>query len=463
MITRADIVERANEWGLSESVVEKDYVIGWLLWGIGAHPLLSRSWAFKGGTCLKKCFFETYRFSEDLDFSVLPGSPFQDAAQVFDEAVVRRAIDEVLEAVQEASGLNVFARDLYLKPRNHGRGLEGRVYYLGPTGSTQVAKIKLDISGTEAVVRPTVMAKICHSFPDVLPGPASVRAYSFEEVFAEKIRAMGERGRPRDLYDIVNLYRHQGLGRAPELIREVLIEKCVSKGVEVPTEETVLGASTLPELWSEWENMLGHQLPDLPPVEAYVEELRSLFRWLQGELDLEELPAFNTGMGEQAAWTPPPIISLWGVAGIESLRFAAANLLLVKIGYKGGFRLVEPYSLRRTMADDLLLYAQRPEQNQIKSYRVDRIHGIEVQREVFEPRYPVDFTPGGSITARPTRRGPGSRGGLLGRTRSPDRPYAVRCPRCEKIFRRKRPSTRLNAHKDPSGFLCSARTGIRIE
>lgn len=47
--------------GLTEEVVEKDYVLGWLLWGIGSHPALSEHWVFKGGTCLKKCFVETYR------------------------------------------------------------------------------------------------------------------------------------------------------------------------------------------------------------------------------------------------------------------------------------------------------------------------------------------------------------------------------------------------------------------
>jgi predicted nucleotidyltransferase component of viral defense system len=62
--------ERVREWGLREDVVEKDYVIGWLLWGIGSNPAFSTSWAFKGGTCLKKCYLETYRFSEDLDFTV---------------------------------------------------------------------------------------------------------------------------------------------------------------------------------------------------------------------------------------------------------------------------------------------------------------------------------------------------------------------------------------------------------
>ena len=81
MITRTDLNERINEWGIREDVVEKDYVIGWVLWGIGSEPGLSPSWAFKGGTCLKKCYVETYRFSEDLDFTVLPGGP-GDPAQV---------------------------------------------------------------------------------------------------------------------------------------------------------------------------------------------------------------------------------------------------------------------------------------------------------------------------------------------------------------------------------------------
>ena len=51
MIGRRDLNERVREWGLREDVVVKDYVIGWALWGIGSHPSLSMSWAFKGGTC----------------------------------------------------------------------------------------------------------------------------------------------------------------------------------------------------------------------------------------------------------------------------------------------------------------------------------------------------------------------------------------------------------------------------
>ena len=41
-----------------------------MLHGISEHPA-TQTWAFKGGTCLKKCFFEPFRFSEDLDFTVV--------------------------------------------------------------------------------------------------------------------------------------------------------------------------------------------------------------------------------------------------------------------------------------------------------------------------------------------------------------------------------------------------------
>ena len=42
MITRTDLNERINEWGIREDVIEKDYVIGWVLWGIGRAQVLGR-------------------------------------------------------------------------------------------------------------------------------------------------------------------------------------------------------------------------------------------------------------------------------------------------------------------------------------------------------------------------------------------------------------------------------------
>jgi predicted nucleotidyltransferase component of viral defense system len=50
-------------------------VLGWLLAAASQHAVVREHWILKGGTCVKKCFFETYRFSEDLDFSLLPAAP----------------------------------------------------------------------------------------------------------------------------------------------------------------------------------------------------------------------------------------------------------------------------------------------------------------------------------------------------------------------------------------------------
>jgi predicted nucleotidyltransferase component of viral defense system len=68
VIPRRELDDLRSEWSLDIGVIEKDYVLGWLLAGIAAHTELAATWIFKGGTCLRKCYYETFRFSEDLDF-----------------------------------------------------------------------------------------------------------------------------------------------------------------------------------------------------------------------------------------------------------------------------------------------------------------------------------------------------------------------------------------------------------
>lgn len=460
MITRADIEERVREWGLNEDVVEKDYVIGWLLWGIGSSTNLAATWVFKGGTCLKKCFIETYRFSEDLDFTVLPGGPIQEQA-------VGPLLDNVLNRVYEASGLNFADRKPYLRSHPSGNYTEGRIYYRGPRNAPMVASVKLDLSGSEKVVRPPVVRKIAHAFPDTLPEPASIRCYAFEEVFAEKIRAMGERSRPRDLYDIINLYRRSDLRRQPLLIREVLIEKCAVKSVSVPTIEMIEQSRNRDELESEWENMLGHQLPSLPTFEGFFEELRNLFLWLSGSVNeqvLEPLiPADTAESGE--IWSPAPTAWVWG-AGVplETVRFAAANQLCIELGYQNSVRLIEPYSLRRSRVGNLLLCAVKSSSRESRTYRVDRIQSLKVSTQPFQPVFRIEFGSTGQMYAPylarprpanpfPARARPSSiRPGLI---------YIVKCMYCKREFKRRTPGTILKPHMR-GGRQCPSVTGYVV-
>lgn len=458
MITRADIVERVREWGLAEQVVEKDYALGWVLWGIGSDPVLGQQWVFKGGTCLKKCYIETYRFSEDLDFTVLPGGSVD-----LDRLVP--LVQRMLVRVSERSGIDFSVAEPRFRVRPSGTSVEGRVYYRGPRQTTTPGSVKLDLSADEQVVRPPVLRSIAHPYPDPLPPPGSVRCYSFEEVFAEKLRAMGQRGRPRDLYDIINLFRRNDLRLHGTLVRDVLVEKCRIKSVDVPTADSVASAPHRAELDAEWANMLGHQLPALPPLEQFVEELPDLFAWLHGEKEFPPLEAIALAANEDETWSPPPTAASWreGVP-LEPVRFAATNHLCVALTYGGSMRVIEPYSLRRTRDGNLLLHALRADDREHRSYRVDRMEHVQVTTRPFRPAYAIEFSSIGPLAAPPARGGGGAGMTMRAAPRprsssSGGRAYVIECPVCRKHFRRQTRDTTLRAHKAPGGWSCSGRRG----
>jgi len=443
MIARTAIEERVREWGLSEEVVEKDYVLGWILWGIGSDTTLNPSWIFKGGTCLKKCFIETYRFSEDLDFTVMPGGPIQanDLAPL---------LEKTLQRIYDAAGIDFRDRKPLLKTHPSGLYTEGRIYYRGPRNAPMVASAKLDLSASEKIARPSVIRKIAHAFPDQLPAPATVRCYSFEEIFAEKIRAMGERSRPRDLFDIINLFRRSDLRGQPALIREVLGEKCSSKGVTVPTMELIERSANRGELESEWENMLGHQLPSLPPFIGFWDELKNLFGWLAGTVEDQVLETLTPSEEPLEAWSPPPTASVWGAGvSLETVRFAAANQLCIELGYLNTVRLIEPYSLRRSRVGKLLLCAVKVQSRESRTYRVDRIQSVKVSTQPFTPVFRIEFGATGQIYA-PYLARPRASNPFPARARpSISRPglvYVIRCNYCQREFRHRSPAPMLKPH-----------------
>jgi predicted nucleotidyltransferase component of viral defense system len=207
VIARQEVVDLAREFGLEPNVVEKDYVLGWLLAGIFNHAVLHSAWVFKGGTCLKKCYFETYRFSEDLDFTLT------DAGHLNQE-FLSATFAEITGWVYEQTGIEIPADtvrfEIYQNPRGHV-SVEGRIGYRGPLQRRgDPARVKLDLTDDEVLVLEPVTREVHHPYSDRPPEGIQARCYSYEEVFAEKLRALTERERPRDLYDVIHLYRHTG-------------------------------------------------------------------------------------------------------------------------------------------------------------------------------------------------------------------------------------------------------------
>lgn len=72
---RIRLQESRKRLGLPWDVLERDYLLAWILAGISQTEVLRDTLVFKGETALKKCWFGDYRFSEDLDFTAVGSFP----------------------------------------------------------------------------------------------------------------------------------------------------------------------------------------------------------------------------------------------------------------------------------------------------------------------------------------------------------------------------------------------------
>jgi predicted nucleotidyltransferase component of viral defense system len=488
MIERRELIELAQNLGLQPQIVEKDYVLGWLLAGIHANAELGEHWVFKGGTCLKKCYFETYRFSEDLDFTITSDAHL-------DAAFLARVFGDISGWIYEHSGIEIPADKLrfdVFKNRRDKLAAEGRIYYRGPIAPRggDLPRIKLDLTTDEVIAMPPVERPVVHPYSDQPDGGIHARCYAYEEVFGEKVRALGERARPRDLYDVINLFRHGDFQPMPDAILGVLRRKCDYKGLQLPTVDSI--RAFYEELSGDWQTMLAHQLPALPPLQAFWDALPEFFAWLAGGLRPVMPAAFPLAEGEVVLRQPLGTLSGPGLvsAALEIIRFAAANRLTVEIDYvkldgERTTREIEAYSLRRTQAGQVVLHAFDMERNDHRSYRTDRIGNARPTSRVFSPRYAIELTPSGSQSIPAASRGSSSSGGFgsgfgggLGRglghrlgggigrpsrTTSFGPTYVYKCPYCSKKFSRKTQDSTLRAHKTPGGWDCAGRMGYLVE
>ncbi len=170
MISKQEVMAFAAEVQLQAHVIEKDYALGWLLAGISAHPVIGPRWVFKGGTCLKKCYFETYRFSEDLDFTL------QDAEHL-DEAFLAEVFEEIGKWIYDACGLQLPAEARKFEVFTNARGSQsarGRVGYRGPLRRAgDPPRIKLDLAADEVLVLTPVRRPVHHPYTDLPAGSSS--------------------------------------------------------------------------------------------------------------------------------------------------------------------------------------------------------------------------------------------------------------------------------------------------
>ena len=184
MIPRAHITAWRTQvpWP-SDAQVEQDLIISRALVEMYTRPPIAQSLAFRGGTALHKLHFHPpRRYSEDLDFVQIEAGP----------------IGPALEAVREA--LDPWLGDPAWRQSSDSVKLLYR--FETTTLPVQRMRVKIEINTREHFtcrgLRPVTFSV------DTLwlTASAPVTSYEIEELLGTKLRALYQRKKGRDLYDL---------------------------------------------------------------------------------------------------------------------------------------------------------------------------------------------------------------------------------------------------------------------
>jgi len=267
MIEQKEINKIATQNRVNDRQIEKDYVLSWLLFAISKNHTLYNALVFKGGTVLKKAYFEDYRFSEDLDFTLIDETISNE--QIFTE------FNNLFEFIKEESNI-----DMRIDPKKwtiHESGSpQFYIDYMATLqGSMGRRDLKIDITRGEILETEIETKPIFKIYSD-LEEDFSLKCYSIAEILIEKMTALMGRTEPRDLYDFwylteierfdisEHLFEFQSKAQHKKQDPKRFLEKVLSK-------ETAFKR--------DWEKKLVSQIHDLPKYEEVFREAKRHFKF----------------------------------------------------------------------------------------------------------------------------------------------------------------------------------------
>ena len=267
MIKQKEIRNKAIEWKVSADTVDKDYVLGHFLSGFFYH--FNAQLIFKGGTCLRKCYFPNYRFSEDLDFSAIENS----------FVLKSDDLNDICRKVEAFSGIQFSPETI--EPLKHEDQLKGYQVYIKYWGANHSrnqlplpperwqTRIKLEISTAEVLLCEPSIRTIHHPYSDQLFSEKQIQTYTIEEIVAEKLRALKQRSytAPRDFYDLYYLTNNFN-AKEWQIIKKLFIGKMKYKKMIYGGPDSLFKTSSIQQTEKQWKRSLQHQVSSKESVNA---------------------------------------------------------------------------------------------------------------------------------------------------------------------------------------------------
>lgn len=260
MITADEIRRAARDKEYPAGVIEKDYALVWLLYGI-YDSKLKDILAFKGGTALSKVYFPKFwRMSEDLDFTVV---------KEIQSKEMETMLKDCLNMLNEKTGMGFYVANFHSNPEH----VIVSVQFTGPLGKNA---IRMDISLKEMLVTEPLEKEIADSYSDSTN--FTVLVYSLEEILLEKLRSIIQRGKSRDYFDVWMLLKKNRFDK--DKIKELFIEKCKLKNIK-PSYELFFEDTKLKETRDFWKTGLTRLMKEVPDFETVINDLRTELEFLK--------------------------------------------------------------------------------------------------------------------------------------------------------------------------------------
>ncbi len=224
MITSAELHRAAAIEGLRFDQAEKDYVILLILSGLSRAPRVKTKWIFKGGTCLRHCYYPRYRFSEDIDFT---------CADTGDNVGSSLALlKRVAVFLGEETGIVLKCKE----PRSDKGAVQVEIpieYSRGGSRRQALPTVKVHLAFDEPLLALPVDRRVEPAYAGF--DPFSLPAYAKIEIVAEKARALLQQQarwpRPRDLYDLWYITCHKQERFSREELLKLFQRKCEIRGL----------------------------------------------------------------------------------------------------------------------------------------------------------------------------------------------------------------------------------------
>ena len=246
MISKAQLRRLARELDVRLGYAEKNYVNSWILWTIYTSPY-GDNLLFKGGTALSKLYFpETWRYSEDLDFGVegeYHGSE-SELQKTLENATLASGIDFEVTKHRELQ------KEAY--PTHY---VDLDIQYDAVLGHKNTTS--LDVMIDEHIAFDSIHHR--HTYEDV--PEFELTAYSLEEIFAEKLRALYQRSQARDYYDLYRMLTEADVDNS--IILPAFRRKCEHDGLKIDIRDG-LPQGKRNEIRDGWQNTLPDLVADLP-------------------------------------------------------------------------------------------------------------------------------------------------------------------------------------------------------